>query len=456
MRILLVEPPVSKNDIGTGIVGLAEPLALECVASGAAGHDVRILDMRVCPDFDREMESFRPHVVGTTCYTPGVHSALKLLEEAKKHDPRVFTVAGGHHATVQPGDFNSEAVDAVAVGEGEETFGELADALDRGRPVGDIPGLALKDGAGLRFTAERPLMDLETAPFPARHLVEKYRMNYFRASWRPITSMYTTRGCPYRCVFCSMWKVHRGKCRMRSAQSIVEELKTIPGKYIDLVDDNSFIDIGRSRELCGMIEREGIKKVYKVYARADTVVKHPELIRRWKNIGMELILIGFEAFRDAELERWNKKNTVRENEQAFAVLRDLGVEAAAYFVVDPGYTSADFRELSDYIDRNGLSHPVFTILTPFPGTELYRERRHEIKSDYELFDFYHAVLPTKLPPREFYKNFVYLYKRAYSTRKVLGMLKRRGRTAAFSPGQVKMKFRFMKQLDGLVKNAERF
>ncbi len=268
--------------------------------------------------------------------------------------------------------------------------------------------------------------------------------------------MYTSRGCPFKCVFCSMWKVSRGKYRMRSPESIVRELEAIPGKHIDFVDDNSFVDIERSAKLCSLIEQKGIEKIYKVYARADTVVKHPELIRRWKNIGMELLLIGFEAFRDAELAKWNKKNTLRENEEALRILEECEIESAAYFVVDPAYTREDFRALSDYIEKNGLSHPVFTILTPFPGTELYRQRRHEINHDYELFDFYHSVLPTALPPREFYRCFVELYKRAYSVRKFLKMKRQRKKTAAFSFGQIKMKYRFMKQMDGLIRKAEEF
>ena len=455
MKILLVEPPANPHDIVTGVVGLAEPLALECVASTLSPcHEVRILDMRVEPNLQGEIEKFRPDIVGTTCYAVGVYVTKELLRETKRLNPDIFTVVGGHHATLIPEDFFEDFVDAVVIGEGEETFKELTDRLEEGKDITTVSGIAYRKDGSFFITDERPLLNLDNLPFPRRELVEKYRDKYFRASWHPITSLYTSRGCPFRCSFCTMWKVNRGKYRTRSAESVVKELEAIPGKYIDFVDDNTLADIKRAYELCDLIKEKKLNKIYKIYARSDTVAKHPDLITKWKEIGLELILIGFEAFRDKELLKWNKKTNIRQNEEALEVLRKNGVESAAYFVIDPDFDKKDFEELSMYIEKKGLTHPVFTIFTPFPGTDIYEKLKGELSNNYELFDFYHVVQPTKLPKKEFYRCFVGLYKKAYSFR---GVLKnhRKG-SGAFSASQLKLKLRYLKGLNNLVKNAERF
>src|SRR4030042_1866697 len=249
MRVLLIEPPVSCYDVGTGIIGLAEPLALECVAAGLDGHEVQILDTRMEPTLQKVLREFRPHLVGCGGYTVGVASVKNVLQEAKQYDHEILTVVGGHPATVRPQDFNHEYIDAVVVGEGELTLRDLISAFAAGRAFDDIPGLGLRRNRQFILTAERPLANLDSLPFPARGLVRKYRHRYFRGKWQPIASMYTSRGCPHRCTFCGMWKVNRGKYRLRSPARIVEELKTIPETFIDFVDDNTFENINWTMDL---------------------------------------------------------------------------------------------------------------------------------------------------------------------------------------------------------------
>jgi radical SAM superfamily enzyme YgiQ (UPF0313 family) len=454
VKILLVEPPPNRYDIVSGVMGLAEPLALECVASTLFNHDVRILDMRIDRSLQRELERFKPDVVGTTSYVTGVYIARDLLREVKKSNPDIITVIGGHHASLIPGDFFEDFVDAVVIGEGEETFKELTDRLEQGRDISNVRGIAYRKDGRFLVTDERPLLNLDDLPFPRRELIEKYRNKYFRASWHPLTSLYTSRGCPFRCSFCSMWKVNRGKYRVRSAESVVRELETIQEKYIDFLDDNTLADVPRAYRLYELIKEKGLKKIYKVYARSDVVAKHPDLIRKWKEIGLGLILIGFESFRNDELRKWNKKTTIEQNEEALRVLKENDVESAAYFMVDPEFDRKDFEEMSEYIEKKELTHPVFTIFTPFPGTDVYEEKKDKLSSNYELFDFYHVVEPTRLPKKEFYRCFVNLYKKAYSFRRLLRN-RRRG-VRAFSVSQVRLKIRYFRGLNSLVRNAERY
>jgi len=421
MRVLLIQPPISPIDFAAGRLVLNEPLALEIIAACIPDCEVRILDMRLDEDLKRELDSFQPDIVATTSYTAGVYAALATLKKVKIYNQNILTVVGGHHATLMPQDFNREFIDVIVIGEGEITFPELVEVYQTGNDLKKVKGLALPQNGKLVFAPPREIIaNLDIAPFPDRHLTKKYRRQYFRGIWQPMASIYTSRGCPYRCDFCAMWKVARGKYRVRDPERVADELAGIQEEYIDVVDDNTLHDVARAERMYRAIKERGIRKKYKVYARSDTVVKHPEIIEKWREIGLELILIGFESFRDEELWAHRKQNTVQNNEEAICILHANGVEIAAYFLIDPNYTVSDFLALGDYVERLNLTHPVFTILTPFPGTELFQKRYNELTDwNYELFDFFHSLLPTKLPIKIFHKCLANLYRRCYATNKNL-------------------------------------
>jgi len=256
-------------------------------------------------------------------------------------------------------------------------------------------------------------------PFPARHLVEEYRKEYFRQTWRPVASLITSQGCPYRCNFCALWKVAGGKYRTHSPESVVDEIVSVDGRYIEFADDNTLQNVKRAERIYELIKERGIQKLYKMFARSDTVAKHPKLIEKWKEIGLELILIGFESFRDSELKEMNKANTVATNNEAIRILHKNDVEIAAYFIINPNYEKEDFDALAEYVEKMNLTQPFFTVLTPFPGTDLFQEKFGELMTrNYELFDLAHSVLPTKLPMKEFYECLADLYRRAYSPKHI--------------------------------------
>lgn len=418
MKVLLIEPPINSNVIAAGLVVLNEPLALEIIAATIPNHEVKILDMRLDSHLMEELNSFQPDVVATTSYTAGVYTANQILQQVKKYNPKILTVIGGHHATMVPEDFNKEFVDVIIIGEGEVTFKELIDTYESRGNIKNIKGLALPQNGNLYFTPSRELLSsLDQMPIPNRDLTKKYRHEYFRGSWSPSASMVISRGCPFRCDFCAMWKITHGKYRIRTPESVVNELMQIDEEYIDVVDDNTLHNVKKAEEIYQLIKERGIKKKYKLYARSDTIVKRPDIIEKWREIGLELLLVGVESFRDEELKARNKLNLACHNEEAIRILHKNGVEMIAYFLIDPDYTEDDFNALAEYVKKMELAHPVFTVLTPFPGTDLYEKRYHEfITYNYELFDFFHPILPTKLPIEKFCQCLAELYRKVYSSK----------------------------------------
>ena len=130
MKILLIQPAKAQKTIGGEDVFIYEPLALEYLASGVKeDHDVKILDMRIDKDLDSQMQEFKPDVVGITAYTVHVNTVKNLFNKIKTIDPDIFTVVGGHHATVAPEDFFTPYIDLVVMGEGVLIFKEIISRL---------------------------------------------------------------------------------------------------------------------------------------------------------------------------------------------------------------------------------------------------------------------------------------------------------------------------------------
>ncbi|OGS44128.1 MAG: hypothetical protein A2539_00965 [Elusimicrobia bacterium RIFOXYD2_FULL_34_15] len=418
MKILLIQPPLNPNIIGAGIAYLTEPLALEIIASSVPEHNVNIIDMRIDNNLEQELKNINPDIVGITGCTTDVDKNKEILKKVKEFNKNILTVVGGHHATMIPEDFNENYVDIVVIGEGEVTFRELVEMYEKKDKLSNVAGIAFRNGSkDLFYTKPREVTkNMDDMPFPNRKLTSQYRNKYFRGSWRPVASIMSSKGCPFRCSFCALWKINNGKYFVRSPESVVNELESIDEKFIDFAEDNALHDISRSNKIYELIKQRGIKKTYKLYARSDTIVRHPDIIEKWRSIGMELVLVGLESFRDDELRDLNKSNTIKNNEEAISILHKNGVEVVAYFIVNPNYTKDDFKKLSEYVQRLKLKQPIFTVLTPLPGTDFYKQKYNELTShNYQLFDFVHSVLPTKLPLQEFYSNLLNLYNKFYLT-----------------------------------------
>jgi len=426
MRILLIQPP-SVPEWSKQIFAF-EPLALEYIGAGLKqdGHTVQVLDARFDSGIEAAFRQMQPDVVGFTAFTVHVPWVKGMAERLKAIKPDVFIVVGGHHATVRPADFNSPAVDAVVIGEGVFTMRELLAHRQSRQPFDSIPGLALP-GTPQRLTPPRPYTELDALPLPDRSLTARYRQQYFGEWLKPLASIRTSLGCAWRCNFCALWSITGGKYLRRRPEAVVEELRTIAEENVFFCDDESMIDARRMDRLADLILQAGLKKKYFLYARVDTIVKHPELFAKWRDIGLAQVFVGLESYSDRRLDGMKKGTTVAQQQQAAKILNDLGILLYGSLIVEADFTREDFRELAQFVRKLDLRYASFAVLTPFPGTLLHAEREKELLSQRpELFDLLHSLLPTKLPLPEFYSEFAALYDRALPLRHKLGGLRRYG------------------------------
>jgi len=416
MKILLVKPYQSKKTIaGSDFVEL-EPLELEYLAAGLTDHDVRLIDMRFDRDLETVLLEFRPDVVACTAYSVHVYNTLEIMRTAKRLVPEAFTVVGGHHATVAPADFAQSEIDAVVIGEGVFTLKNIVEAIERGTPLNGIPGVAFRHDNQVVVTDNRTDIDaIDRLPQPDRSISERYRSHYFYLQWKPAALIRASVGCAYHCSFCPIPTATQGKLKYRRPELVAEEIKTIKEGFIYFCDDNAFFDRQTMETLGRLLSGENLGKEYFFFSRPDTLVACPDLVELWAEIGLRQVFLGIEAIDAARLATLKKRIDYDTNREAVRILKANGVDPFAGFMVFPDFTRDDFKRLYDFMNELGIYYQEITVLTPAPGSELYRQRIDDlITGDYELYDYLHAVLPTTLSPRTFYKQLANLYIRAYS------------------------------------------
>ncbi len=422
MKVAFIKPPVG-GILGLEMLTFVEPLGPICVAACLEqdGHQCKVIDLRIDGEEKglADCRAFAPDMVGLQCnFTTERNRTIRLAERIKREMPQTLVVVGGHDASRDPEWFRRDAVDFIAIGDGEEVMPPLATALAEGRDARKIRGLEMRDGSGWIYTGHvdvRP--NLDSYPKPARHLIEHYADHYYINFHKPLALMETARGCPFKCNFCSVWKFHESTFREKSPQRVVEELKDISAHAIFITDDIFWMNVKRGEEMARQIKAAGIRKFFTVQTRTDIICKFPHLIEMWKDCGKLAIFLGLESVTDEGLKAVNKKNTADNNVKAIQILKDLGVGFTPNFIVDPAWDRDDFTRLRDWIDQMGAYNSGFSILTPLPGTDLWDTAKTQVKThQWEMFDIVHTVLPTKLPLDDFYAEYSRLWRHTLDVR----------------------------------------
>jgi hopanoid C-3 methylase len=443
MRVLLVRPPVPRHTMGLKHVMVCEPLELEYVAAGLDGHEVQILDLILERGYEQRLRDFQPDVIGTSCYITGVNEVIRLCRIAKRWNPAVWTVVGGVHAAKAPEDFADAAVDCIVLGDGTSIMPELMDAFRTGRCLEEIPGLALPvDDRRVAFTAERRYMPHpDSLPPPRRDLVAHLRDRYYYLFHRPVATVKTTWGCWYKCNFCFTWQITEGHPYSRSPESIVAELEAIEADDVYIVDDIFLINRRRLARIAALMRERGVRKNILCYGRSDFIAENEDVIAEWAELGLRAVLIGLEASTDVELDSMNKQNTVDYNRQAIEVLRRHGVDTYGSLIPHPDYTPADWARLQRFIDETGLYYLNISPLTPLPGTSIWEEYRERVtvpRAAQGLWDLSHAVLPTRMPLREFYRSLLGVYVRSILDLRRANRLTLRTRPPVWHPAYLRL------------------
>ena len=418
MNILLLRPHPGNDRFGLGPFFCVEPLGLEYIGAALlqAGHQVTIADLRFRPALATWVRRCRPRLVGISClHTLEFDRVLATAREVRRLAPEAFIMVGGHAAAAFSGPLEDDVVDAVMVEDGEVLMPRVAQCLEQGAALTQVPGLRLHTADGWIATpelAERPSLDL--VPLPARQLVKQHRNGYHCLLFKPVWLIETARGCPHRCSFCSVWQLYDRTCRERSIEAVVEDFAE-SGDAVFVADDLFWHNPARSLELAAALKKRGVyKRWILVQTRTDLICRSAEIMAAWRPLAKDFdIFLGLEAASDRGLKGLDKDSGITESIEAVRIARELSYGINGNFLVDPEWDEQDFHQLWGFVERYGLQRAGFTILTPLPGTDYYRSVAHKTAGQpWANFDMHHLLWEPKLGPRRFFELYAETWRRS--------------------------------------------
>ena len=350
----------------------------------AAGHQVILLDGALLDQetIVRRAREFGAELVGSYVVAPLWSSARDLARRLAVALPCAYQVVGGPWPSGVRGETLEEcpALDAAVVGEGEHTVCRLAAVVeDGGEPV-DIPGVVFRDRrSGLLVdNGDRPpVRDLDSLPFPARHLmgddIQLCSLPPGGYRRRPVAHLIGSRGCTNRCIYCFHPEEER-VIRFRSAESMFEEVLECTERYgfreIRFLDDNFTADRERVLAFCELMLRNGNETPWYVSSRVDTV--DCGMLRLMKKAGCWAVLYGIESGVQKNLDTLRKNVTLDQVRQAVADTRAAGIRMFTPFMFGiPGETFEEGLETIRFACELSPYYANFNTITPFPGTDLW-------------------------------------------------------------------------------------
>lgn len=362
------------------------PLGLCYIAAvlEMAGHEVRVIDgqaeHRVVEKISQDILRYKPDIVGITATTPMINDAARIAELVKKEQEEIKTIVGGPHVTAMPIE-TLEAfphIDIGVIGEGERTISLIASSISNNRPLSNIDGIVWRHNGTIVYNPPGPtIQDLGTLPFPARHLCNPshYRSISAHGEVGVFTTMESSRGCPFQCIFC--YPMFGRTARFRSAQNIVDEMESVHKdfkvKIIGFIDDTMTVNRKRILMLCDEVIDRGLQKEVEwgCTTRVDTVDE--EMLRKMRKAGCVRINFGIESGNSNILKIIKKGIKLEQAEKAVTLANKVGMEIVAYFILGHPYeTRETIRETINFAKKLKADVAEFSIMTPFPGTELWK------------------------------------------------------------------------------------
>ena len=410
MKILLINPPFSEQErygklsaVGT----LFPPLGLAYVAAVAelAGHTVQVVESEALgcsyEYIYGQVEQFQPDLIGMPTFLNTIQRCYTVADTVRKRFPRIQVLLGGVQVTLNPEDsIGRESVDFVIRGESENVFRDFLLAIEGKGSLDQVAGLVWKNHGKVIYNLEQQLIEnLDDLPMPARHLfpMDKYHASSQLRGKRALHMM-TSRGCPYRCTYCTSHLTFGKTFRYHSPQRVLQEMRELRDQYgvdsIQFYDETFTLNKRRVAELCDEICRQNLKIPWACFTRVNLV--DPDLLRKMKLAGCYQIFYGVEAATQRLLDVIKKDITIPQVRNAFRWTHEAGIESLASFMIGlPTETEAEAYQTIDLAIEIDADYAQWQKTTPFPGTELYQIAQNHGKiltADWTKFTVWNEVV----------------------------------------------------------------
>jgi len=400
MKALLINPGASNiySKVGANL----PPLGIAYLAAVArqGGHNVKIVDLNIEKKALDKIDLNYFDVIGITADTPRYYEAIRIAEEIKKTDKPI--VMGGYHVTFLDEEALSTGfVDVIIRGEGEHIFLNLLNAWESNTGLKNILGISyVEEGKIIRNKDAPPPQNLDKLPFPARDLlpISKYKNTL---NGVPSANLITSRGCPYNCYFCASSKFGGIKWRSRSAKNIVNEMEILYNDYgyraFEILDDNFTLNKKRIFAFADELEKRNMTDIiWWCFARVDTIAKNEGMVKRMAEVGAYRVFLGLESVNENVLDNYGKGIEHNQQKEAINILKKYGIGIHGSFIIgDMNETKDMVMKTVNWAKKMNPEIAQFSLLTPFPGTQLYDDMKKENKllhNDWRLFDALHPTI----------------------------------------------------------------
>jgi radical SAM superfamily enzyme YgiQ (UPF0313 family) len=402
MKVILSTPPGRTTE-------LWPPLGLLYIASSTRtkrSDDIRVIDA-FCENLSQDqlvsrVIKERPDVFGMNCSTHTFLDTISTLERLREELPAAKLVLGGFHATFAAERILREysCLDYLVKGEAELSFPKLLDHIEKGTPPDEVDGVGfIKDG---KTVGREPVlnMDLDSLPFPERGLAKEVEYGYYhkniKLTFGKFTTVSSSRGCPYRCAYCSCAAFSQRKWRPRSPENVVDELEQLYGEGYEclvFVDDNLTHSKPRMERICDLIRERGIKMRFYCEGRADNA--SPELVMRMKRAGFDVIYFGVESPQANVLEYYRKTVTPERAMKAISDAKSAGLLVLTSFIVGaPVESREDMNKTIEFILKTRPHAVQVNILDVLIGTEIWERlekqgviRPGDWKTNHRIYEY---------------------------------------------------------------------
>ena len=367
-------------------------------------YQVDVIDCQVLKlsfdDFKSEIRKRQPDIVGVTSSTLTYQTGLKLIKIAKEACPNSITLAGGSHVTFWDDHALEECpeLDIVIRREGENTILELVQRIETGKSYTDVLGTTCRKDGKIVRNPDRPYIeDLDSLPFPARHL---WPMERFR-ELEDILYLATSRGCVYWCEFCTTVRMHGRKYRMRSPKNVVDELEYLNKTYkvhkFTFCDDAFTVDQPRTEAICNEILSRGLKIEWNCGTRVDMLTK--EMLVKMKDAGCISVWFGVESGTQQVLDAMKKGITPELTIKVLGWVREVGLKPVPNVILGfPGETKESAWKTIKFVEKVAPDDVGFyNVATPFPGTPMYdmvKEKGWLRVTDFDKYDTTKPIFET--------------------------------------------------------------
>lgn len=380
------------------------PLGLGYIAAVLKenGHKVFLLDPEAeginYATIAKRIEESNPDVIGISSATPNFPYAVKIAKIAKNLS--IPTILGGSHASSLPELIleKHREIDIVVIGEGEITMSKLCEAIEKGKDIKNIEGIAYRQKEKIIKTGLRePIVNIDVLPFPARDLIDMslYRPHTYIDKGKKSATMITSRGCPYRCIFCASHITMGRKFRAHSPEYVIREIRHLVEDYkvehIVLNDDTFTLDPGRVKKICKELISKRIKVEWSCLARTNTVSY--EILELMKEAGCSCIAFGVESGDPHVLKALKKGTTIEHSRRAFDIANELEIKTIAFFIFGaPGDNITTIKKTTRFAKELKPTLAIFNMMIPYPGTEIF-EKGYQYLLELDNWEEFVAIGP---------------------------------------------------------------